>query len=158
MKGVEEGKEEEDCVVCFDPTTARTYPCAHAVCNQCMRKWDRLTCPRCRGAMAPLASDTEHVSGELVISLKIPNGGHAGLTVKTHDLGVRVTRLCPMDYGWAAGLRRNDVITKMNGISVGDASTFICAVHAMYPVEMRMHVQRHWSCEGRLRRLLCAGG
>ena len=40
---------EEECPVCFEPCRGhRLSPCNHSICESCMRKLNRNTCPLCR--------------------------------------------------------------------------------------------------------------
>lgn len=136
----EEEEEEEECVVCFHTTRTRTHPCRHVVCMECQVRWGRFSCPVCRGAtVAPYESDRSADGGVL---LQTPADGHAGITIRQHRHGVQVVKLDPLDSAWDAGVRRGDVITHINGLTIRDPQLAASVLDAMRGASLHLSIRR----------------
>lgn len=143
--------EEEECVVCFYPTAARTHPCQHVVCRGCQLRWNHFSCPVCRRVTAPSApspaAEEAGPSAVLRCVLRLPlDTGHAGITVRAHRHGVRVVKIHPLDEAWAAGVRRGDVITHLNDVRVREATVAVAVIEAMRGADLHLTIRRLPRC------------
>ena len=57
-------------------------------------------------------------------------GGHAGVTLCNEPRGVKVTTADKRDGFYKAGLRRNDVITSINGVACNHHASAVAMIQA----------------------------
>lgn len=116
-----------ECPVCYEPTRDMVRPCGHALCARCAAKWlcKECICPMCRGPVVPLvALSPTRAQRHLCIQFPQPRQ-HVGITVRDHPSGVLVLHVHDKDRAAYHGLRRGDVITHVNGVSVRNHHTVV---------------------------------
>lgn len=107
---------EDECVVCCDAVPRTIGPCMHTVmCETCLARWFQTspTCSLCRQDSYGLV---EPPSAKTYMTIPLPEGTYAGITVANSTAGVRINSLHPNDRCAAYGLRRGDVVTQINGL------------------------------------------
>lgn len=112
---------EEECPVCYHPTTNRVRPCGHIVCEACIRRWvgtSKVACPSCRGVLVEMTTPRTRPSSPSV-RIDFPKEGMtAGVTFSNAEGGVVVERLTDASRARECGLRKGDVVVRINDIPV----------------------------------------
>ncbi len=110
---------DEDCAICFNLTNNKVAPCGHVICETCIEKWYRkkscLKCPVCRQTLHSFNGKIIH-DADLVMFCE--EGDHYGITLKSCTDGVVVVKTVKNNIAQTSGLKKNTVITHINGIKV----------------------------------------
>lgn len=153
-------RSAQPCCICLNETRTAAVPCGHAICAVCSTRWWTLqpTCPTCRRDVCGLAPHAD--SGWLVkpigpigpaapsmpilkhLTVSLPRGSHAGVTL-TNDLrGVRVLRTDPLDQCARSGLHKGCIVHSINEIACTDHASAVRVIEAATEasVEMRLLV------------------
>lgn len=130
--------EDEECVVCYEPTCHYVRPCDHRVCEDCARRWVErsIRCPVCRSTLVAFTSPTHDAptaaATTIVVHVPLAAASHVGVSLMNNDTGggVRITHVRPQDLGACHGLRKGQVITHLNGIPVSNHVSAVEIVNA----------------------------
>ena len=109
-----------ECVVCFEITINKVYPCEHTICEKCILKWiqkKHIGCPVCRQTVCMISSN-KNFESHLVVNF--PENTHAGITIRNCRKGSMITKVNKMDQAYKCGLRRGYIIESLNGILCND--------------------------------------
>jgi hypothetical protein len=126
---------DEECCICFNPTTNLIDPCGHLMCKECILTWCRKTisCPLCKTTLlAPCSmSDLEPVKSPTVFFGVAPSQ-QVGVTISNisdaSQRGVRVKNMVKDGLAMVHGMKKGHIITHINDIPVrahGDAVAII---------------------------------
>lgn len=153
-----------ECVACMEVTKSRVIPCGHPLCDVCARRWmefGKRTCPTCRQPFVTLSSftSTPPLRGETLVTIHFAevDDVHVGITLETRvSSRVVVKRVERNDMAYRHGIRVNQVITRINSITVSDHETAIAVIEAAREasVPLTFHVQRPRRFYDMFRRLI----
>ena len=109
-----------DCAICFNSTNNTVAPCRHIICETCIDRWYRkkscLKCPICRQTLHSFNGKVVH-DADFVMSC-CGEDDHYGITLKSCTDGVIVAKIVKNDIAQISGLKKNTVITHINGIKI----------------------------------------
>ena len=111
----------DDCAICFNFTNNTVAPCGHVICETCIEKWYRkkscLKCPVCRQTLHSFNGKIIHDADFVMFCGESDN---YGITLKKCTDGVVVVKTVKNDIAQTSGLKKNTVITHINGIQVNN--------------------------------------
>lgn len=157
-----------ECPICFNDTNFVFPGCRHPCCSDCAARWlqKKTQCPTCRGVPCciPITSTAQEYlptwSQRLASNTKfiqiVPEekNEHLGITIKTGTNGVVVTNVVSNDCAFKSGLRKNDIVSEINGIRVHSHEIAMDIIHAAqkahFPILVNVRrkqdfLQRLWS-------------
>ena len=109
-----------ECVICYETTNNKVYPCEHAICESCISKWiikKHIECPMCRQTVCRIYSSKNFESNFVI---EFPENTHAGITIRNCKKGSIITKVNKKDQGYKCGLRRGYIIVSVNEILCKD--------------------------------------
>lgn len=114
---------DEECCICFNPTTNLIDPCGHLMCKECILTWCRKTisCPLCKTTLlAPCSmSDLEPVKSPTVFFGVAPSQ-QVGVTISNisdaSQRGVRVKNMVKDGHGRSRSAQTKSGISESENI------------------------------------------
>ena len=127
-------KKMAECPICMDADMDVELSCGHCFCSRCLHLHMEKSsvCPLCRQT---IVSTSEFVPGlsHTVVSVE----DHVGITVGDARDGVRVIRVELGDQAHVAGIRKGDIINRINGLKCSGHAPTIARIETASRLNMK---------------------